>query len=122
MVNTATHIDGQAIAIEQETQDADEPPLAGPAISAGIIHDEKSYNKEKFHDLTAAGNSFITLESKNGTLTSISSWDGSPEKAHLVDATDIAAHLGVDPRYVHSLMEMSEITDSRTGMAFQLLK
>jgi hypothetical protein len=118
MVNTATHIDGQAIAIEQETQDADEPPLAGPAISAGIIHDEKSYNKEKFHDLTAAG----TLESKNGTLTSISSWDGSPEKAHLVDATDIAAHLGVDPRYVHSLMEMSEITDSRTGMAFQLLK
>jgi hypothetical protein len=51
-------------------------------------------------DLPTAGSSFLDGRSTDGNTlnNTIGSWDGSAGLAHLVDATDIAAQLEVDPR------------------------
>jgi hypothetical protein len=99
MVNTATQIDGQTIAIEgQETQEADEPPIGGlksPNLEQFSIEPKKD---GLVHELPTAGSSVVDIRSSDGTLTN-GSWDGGAESAHVIDATDVAAHLEVDPRY-----------------------
>ena len=107
MVNTATQIDGQTIAIEgQETQEADEPPIG--ALKRPNLEEKQSQDKDLDHinskkdglinELPTAGSSFIDIRSSDGTLIN-GSWDGNAEYAHAVDATDIASYLEVNPRY-----------------------
>lgn len=113
MVNTATKIDGQTIAIEgQETQEADEPPIGGlkrPNLEDRDINHQKQHSP--FFDsrkdglaseLPTAGSSILdTKSSDGGTLNNtLGSWDGDPGAAHLIDAADVAAQLAVDPKYI----------------------
>jgi Na+-exporting ATPase len=113
MVNTATHVDGHTIAIpSQETQEADEPPIGGlkrPNLDnqnqdhqdQKLDGRQESYNSKKkdelVRDLPTAGSSAIDFRSYDGTLTN-GAWDGNADRAHVIDATDIASYLEVDPR------------------------
>jgi hypothetical protein len=127
MVNTATQIDGQTIAIEsQETQEADEPPIGGlkrPNLENQKQQDHQDQDQEKsegrqdsfnstkkdglIKELPTAGSSFLDVRSSNdGTLTN-GSWDGNAESAHIIDATDIASYLAVDPRYDHDTVRFT---------------
>lgn len=100
MVNTVTHIDGQAIAINgPDTEDADEPPICGsrsPNLTQSSTI-EKKYDGD-VKDPPTAGGSIVDVRSNDGTL-SYGPWDGTAETAHLHDAMDVAAQLEVDPKY-----------------------
>lgn len=98
MVNTATQIDGQAIAINgPETEDADEPPICGSrSPNLTQISTETKCDGDVKEPPTAGG-SVVDIRSNDGTL-SYGPWDGTAGAAHLIDAMDVAAQLEVDPR------------------------
>lgn len=100
MVNTVTHIDGQAVAINgPETEDADEPPICGsrsPEIIPLSTKTDEKHDGDAKQPLTAGG-SVVDVRSNDGTL-SYGPWDGSAGTAHLIDGMDVAAQLEVDPK------------------------
>lgn len=79
----------------QESEDADEPPLPPLKKTHSLV--EQLSIKDGSNPATAAASTIITVESKDATLVSVSSWDKSPATAHLYDAQDVAAVLDVDP-------------------------
>ncbi|KAG4411263.1 hypothetical protein IFR04_015610 [Cadophora malorum] len=105
VITLSSHIDGhshaQPVAIEaQEGQDPDEPPIHLPSPTL-----EKQPQREKplpisvLQDDDTAANSVIDIGSKDGSLTTLSAWDGNPDTAHVSDGTVVAAHLGVNPQH-----------------------
>jgi len=105
VITLSSHIDGhshaQPVAIEaQEGQDPDEPPIHLPSPTL-----EKQPQREKplpvsvLQDDDTAANSVIDIGSKDGSLTTLSAWDGNPDTAHVSDGTVVAAHLGVNSQH-----------------------
>lgn len=96
-----TQTDGHAqpVAIEgQDGQDPDEPPIQLPSPPL-----EKQPNKDKppvsvLQDDDTAANSVVEIRSEDGSLTSLATWDGNPDTAHVSDGSGVAAHLGVNPQ------------------------
>lgn len=137
MVNTATKIDGQTIAIEApETQDSDEPPIGG--LKRPNLDDHQdlkqlySSSSDSRNDglnipkLPTAGSSIVDTRSSDGaTLNNTeNSWNGDPGAAHLIDAQDVAAQLDVDPKYVMNKLLVFELLYVLilSGLVLQLSK
>ena len=135
VITLSSHIDGhshaQPVAIEaQEGQDPDEPPIHLPSPTL-----EKQPQREKplpvsvLQDDDTAANSVIDIASKDGSLTTLSAWDGNPDTAHVSDGTVVAAHLGVNPQYVLYLFatlyftsHLESSANKTTDMDFLLLR
>lgn len=103
MTNTATTIDGQAVAINgPEADDADEPPICGSRSPSVTEKHLRAKDDGDSPSPPTAGGSVFEIGSSDGTLTACA-WDGSPGSAHLIDALDVASQLEVDPRYANPM-------------------
>lgn len=104
VITLTTHVDGHAqpVAIEgQEGQDPDEPPIRLPSPTIEKHNKDQPAVSVLQDDITAT-NSVVDIGSKDGSLTSTSSWDGNPDTAHVFEGQSVATHLGVNPECVLS--------------------
>jgi hypothetical protein len=97
VITHPTQADGHAqpIVIEdQDSQDADEPPIPCAPLSRGI-------SVTTDNTITIDDDSRTRVESgerNDGSITPTNSWDGTAGDAHIFDATIVAAYLEVDPQ------------------------
>ncbi|KAH8590313.1 calcium-transporting ATPase 3 [Bisporella sp. PMI_857] len=107
MVNTTLQIDGQTASqtqidgqdsTQKGSQDADEPPLPRPPISRGST----TKNEEPHNINGGVSTANVSLSETQVEETLPVSWDGDTKSAHMFDAKDITAFLGVDPKLGHS--------------------
>jgi hypothetical protein len=97
VITHLTQADGHAqpIVIEdQDSQDADEPPIPCAPPSRGI-----SVTTENTIAIDDDSRTRIESDERNdGSITSANSWDGTAGDAHTFDATIVAAYLEVVPQ------------------------
>ena len=97
VITHPTQADGHAqpIVIEdQDSQDADEPPIPCAPPSRGIS--VKTDNTIAIDDDSRAR--VESGERNDGSITSANSWVGTASGAHTFDATIVATYLEVDPQ------------------------